>query len=583
MHYMAHRLRLCQNTPRPCFLPCKRWPVFSFSASLTRTQHDGAHPQAQPLPSRPRPDVQQPVRLEKGPQSLPQSPPQYTRLNPNGNLVGSAREVPQQSSQTPAADARNATESSLPFTCDGCGSKFRTQQSLDHHHRLNTLKEGSGGQAGGCKTLHSTSVAGMKVGSTIPKTGRVVCPRSPMLLTQYLTRGMLQVNPHVLKFQDPRDLRHTVGLGGKILEISSRQLEPSTVAVSEDSGYQVVSTFNAMPENTSPVSVSGQSHVAPWLHRVIRLLLFSLQPKLMRTVSLKGSPPLWKNQKSPINLLPLERSAPPDQGSDAFNLLMLSAQHTSSDFRHDQVDIVTNTAILNRLLKICKGEPIGTYRFSLRMIQGSLFLAHDSSFGLPGHTHRSLLRSALMKRCTEFPPGLEHSTHYRSVQYSLGHLNCVVQSKVDALCSILPGELQPPSSPSPVRSEVSQAYPLHSEVAVISVSVSERRPKILQAEAFWLSRIPFLLTAWVRPDGKLKKVFKIDTTSAAREWEKEETQQLALRRLATLLSDLKRAVKAAAPDGQACIGLTERHLDPPMLHVFLSEDKSAVPGDISNN
>lgn len=68
----------------------------------------------------------------------------------------------------------------------------------------------------------------------------------------------LQVNPHILKYPDPRHLRLTVGLGEKLFEISSRELEPSSVAVSQDSGYQVVSTFNIKPGEASPISVPGQ-------------------------------------------------------------------------------------------------------------------------------------------------------------------------------------------------------------------------------------------------------------------------------------------------------------------------------------
>lgn len=263
---------------------------------------------------------------------------------------------------------------------------------------------------------------------------------------------------------------------------------------------------------------------------------------------------------------------------------MLSVHQTSSDFRHDQVDIVANTKTLSKLLRFCKSHRVGTYRFFLRMIQGSLFLA--PSLHSPGsdRSDQTALQSTLSKRCTEMPSGLEHSTHYRSVQYSLGHLNCVVQSKVHDLCSILPGEPQSPSSPSPVGPEVSQAYPPLSGAAMVQVRLEGGKLKGPRAEALWLSRTPFLLRARISAGGNITNVSKVDATSAAREWEKEETQQLALRKLATLLSDLKRAVKgAAAPDGQACIGLIEWHLDPPVIQVFLPEDKSAVPGDISNN
>lgn len=79
-----------------------------------------------------------------------------------------------------------------------------------------------------------------------------------MCCIQSLTGETSQVNPHILKYQDSRDLKYTVGLGEKILEISSREVEPSPVAVSQDSGYQVISAFNAKPGDASPISVPGQ-------------------------------------------------------------------------------------------------------------------------------------------------------------------------------------------------------------------------------------------------------------------------------------------------------------------------------------
>lgn len=204
---------------------------------------------------------------------------------------------------------------------------------------------------------------------------------------------------------------------------------------------------------------------------------------------------------------------------------------------------------------------------------GALFLAHDSTLSVLKGTEHGALQSALLKRCTAMPPGLEHSTHYRSVQYSLGHLNCVVQSKSDVLCSILPGKIQTPSLLSSVGPVISQKYHPHREVAMIQTQRNESRWKGPPIETFWLSRTPFLLGAYLSDDDDLTKVSKYDTVVAARKWETDAKQQLALRKLATLLSDLKRAVEAAAPDGQACIGLIDRHLDPPTIQVFLSEHK----------
>lgn len=245
----------------------------------------------------------------------------------------------------------------------------------------------------------------------------------------------------------------------------------------------------------------------------------------------------------------------------------------SSESRYVQGNIITNVSLLRTLLRFCRGQGVGTYRFLLRRIQGSLFLAHDSTLSVLKGNEHGALRSTLPKRCTEMPPGLEHSTHYRSVQYSLGHLNCVVQNKSDALCSNLPGKIQTPSSLSSVGPVTSQEYHPHREVAMIQTQRNGSKWKGPPIETLWLSRTPFLLRAYLSDDDNLTKVSKFDAVAAARKWEKDEKQQLALRKLATLLSDLKRAVKAAAPGGQACIGLIDRHLDPPTIQVFLSEHK----------
>lgn len=138
-----------------------RWgprPVLRLSPPHTREQHDIAHSQAPPLPSRPQQDVQKPLPPVKG----SEIPPQDGKLNTDDNHAGPAQEVPQQSFQTAMADGAAAHPASLPFVCSHCGAKFRGQESLNHHHQLY-------GQAGGCKDKFS--VAGIKVGSTSAKTG----------------------------------------------------------------------------------------------------------------------------------------------------------------------------------------------------------------------------------------------------------------------------------------------------------------------------------------------------------------------------------------------------------------------------
>lgn len=264
-------------------------------------------------------------------------------------------------------------------------------------------------------------------------------------------------------------------------------------------------------------------------------------------------------------------------------MLMLSARATSSEFRYDEVDIVTHASLLVRLLKFCKNKEIGTRRISLRVIQGSLLVADDPLMNVAGSAENAALKSAIEDHCIETAPGLEHSGYYRSVQYSLGHIKCVVQRKVDALCNIRPGELPPSLLPSPSKPVVSRGSHTQGEAAEIRLQREGRSSnRGLQMESFWFSRIPVILIACLKREGStLTEMRKIDVTAALRRFEEYEVHQVALRKLATLLSELKRAVKGAAPDGQECFGLIERHLDPPTIQLFLSEDKSKMaPGDI---
>ena len=165
---VAHRMLFRRITTRLCFPTYRPRPVPTLNPSLTRAKHDSVHSPAPPSPSRPQPDVQRPLPLETD----SQPPLQSSELSTDDGLAGPAWKVPQQSSQTPTTDPRGASELSLPFVCDECGSKFRTEQGLHAHQE--TTKAGRAGQAGGCKDR--ISVSGKKVGrlAPSPKTPGVV-------------------------------------------------------------------------------------------------------------------------------------------------------------------------------------------------------------------------------------------------------------------------------------------------------------------------------------------------------------------------------------------------------------------------
>ncbi|KAK2610182.1 hypothetical protein N8I77_003634 [Diaporthe amygdali] len=310
--------------------------------------------------------------------------------------------------------------------------------------------------------------------------------------------------------------RLTVGLDEKVFEILSRKLESSTVPISEATGYQIARSFIVRPE-------AGTSIYVPDLYQCGRI-----------------------------------------QSYYSTSLIWLT-RHTSLKVQDQlQPAHACGTRYAARF-PFRSGRNVGTRRSWLHMLQGSLFVAPDEI---------AALKSALGKRCTEMPPGLEHSTHYRSVQYSLGHVSCVVQGQVSALCGTFPEEPPPSSSPGPVAGPVvSRGFQIQHEVAKTNVRCNVQQTVLKSIrEDFWFSPVPINLCCYHK-NGPLVKLFKINIIAASRKWEENERNQTALRKLATLLSDLKRAVGSGALDGQACIGLLERYGDPATIQAFLSEDE----------
>ncbi|KAG8163090.1 hypothetical protein KVR01_007568 [Diaporthe batatas] len=350
------------------------------------------------------------------------------------------------------------------------------------------------------------------------------------------------------------------GLGDKIFETSREDLEPSTTRVSQDSGFKVVSTFNAIPGTASPVAVPG-------------------------------SPPSWKAPKLPWRLPETAREASLSEVplSDQKSMLDLSLKIKHSDFEYDGVDVVTRASLLVKLLMFCRRKNgLGLRRFSLRMTQDTLLIADDPSVMSTRVGPTGALRSVVTKHCAEPAPGLEHSTHYRSVQYQLGQVNCVVQSEVGVLRSAPPSELPRRRRHQTQSSQQLAVNPVSGEPALIQIyhKMEHQRTEFRGPlkPLHWFSRIPVALIPRFAGNGETITEFsKYNVTEAAGRWEKEEMTQVWLRKLATLLSELKKAVKAAAPDGQECIGILDRQEAVPTIQLYLAEGESKrAPEDIGS-
>jgi uncharacterized protein YigE (DUF2233 family) len=84
----------------------------------------------------------------------------------------------------------------------------------------------------------------------------------------------------------------------------------------------------------------------------------------------------------------------------------------------------------------------------------------------------------------------------------------------------------------------------------------------------WFGRTPYLITGH-HTNGTFDSVNISQVRDQFEDWERKEANQNALRKLASLLSQLREAVKRAKE--KACIGIYERSVKPVALHVFVSK------------
>lgn len=227
------------------------------------------------------------------------------------------------------------------------------------------------------------------------------------------------------------------------------------------------------------------------------------------------------------------------------------------DLRFDKIDVVTSKGMLHRLMMICQGYSPSVWRFTISMVQDTMFLDrhhkvkfvrfHDD-FERPrwGHNFESLW--------TRKPQDLaDASNHYRILRYNIGGLDCVVRTEADAyMPENIDFELSSESSHQPMVLDDSQYH----EIQVVRRGVSVPQKYMVELKTrtmlkkfdyylpgLWFTRTPYLIRG-IHDNGVVSEINTNNLAAAFEEWENEGPIQTSLQKLESLLHMLRDVCKA---------------------------------------
>ncbi|KAK2025929.1 hypothetical protein LX32DRAFT_702301 [Colletotrichum zoysiae] len=348
---------------------------------------------------------------------------------------------------------------------------------------------------------------------------------------------------------------------------------PSTKAVTSEAGYQLVCSYNWQGGKPFKIRVPGHAAICQDMS-----LPLTLQPD-------KGT-----------YFIDLNAAMLPQH---PFEPMFRAAYSMNPDASFDDVDIVTNRNSLRKLLDFSAGRSGDYFRLNLHLVRNTLIIERrwKRTREFIDDSREKGWGKSFEEASAQFPAGLEHSLGYhRTLRYSLGALSCAVQFEVDACfdSGSKPGPLddlvprmetvsipcdQPGKAKGPQQGvQVETVY--HgarvmdqSTTAELKSTCSEKRIKQVMPQ-LWFGRTPWLIVGR-HTNGTFDDVKITNVTEEFAEW--EATKQEALRKLVTLLEELRTAIRRNG--GRPCAAVLERRSG--VIGVFdLMNNNQAVPADL---
>ncbi|KAF2124744.1 hypothetical protein P153DRAFT_301357 [Dothidotthia symphoricarpi CBS 119687] len=289
------------------------------------------------------------------------------------------------------------------------------------------------------------------------------------------------------------------------------------------------------------------------------------------SIVVPGGPPKWVYQPLPITLLPDAGHQFVDQNAfrvpqfpfePAFQALSI----VKPEAKLDDIDIIVNRNSLRKLLDFAAGRRRDPWRMDLHLVKNTLFISRKEMSaramvrgnGNSGYGHN------FEKAFTKPEPGLDgSSSHHRVIRYRFGSLECAVRFEVDAYYEDpdLPDPTDPAQQsldqiattmaqlqinepqPSTTKKGNTQVIVKGNPVDPAKLAEIKTRKQVNINDALpqlWFGRTPYLLTGR-HENGVFGSISCSHVQLQFKAWETDN--QEALRKMVTLLTDLKRIVQ----------------------------------------
>ncbi|OHW90520.1 hypothetical protein CSPAE12_10784 [Colletotrichum incanum] len=416
-----------------------------------------------------------------------------------------------------------------------CGRSFNSDAALAQHH---TDKNRAHNGRASCRPPCSAKSSPLKTeapGAAIQTGPRPINRRSPLAKMPQQAWLWKQV-------RKPIEPIHV---------IVQTAIVPSATQVSSKPGYQFVCSYNW--QKGKPLRIRVPGHAA-----------------------------IWKDVVLPLTLPPDRGIYFIDQNTDLllqhpFEPMFRAADSMNQDMSFDDIDIVTNRNSLRKLFEFCASRSQESFRLNLHLV---------------------LRKANYEKASVKFPLGLEDSLgHHRTLRYSLGALSCAVQFEVDAsydpdgegathldtltlpmeklsIQGAQPGEVkEPPKGLQVETTYVGARVMRQSTAAEIKSTINKKAPGQCMPQ-LWFGRTPWLIIDH-HTKGTFDKTKITDAAAKFGDW--EMTHQTTLRKLVTVLAELRDAVRKNG--GRHSAAVYERGSG--AIRTFgLPSDRQALPADL---
>ncbi|KAJ6787649.1 hypothetical protein PWT90_06884 [Aphanocladium album] len=304
--------------------------------------------------------------------------------------------------------------------------------------------------------------------------------------------------------------------------------------------------------------------------------------------SVPGHAPLWQPPSLPFEIPKDDSSIRVKEGAVRlpeypFEIVFRATEIVNPQFSFHDVDVVVNRNSLRKLLEFCDGKVSESFKVNLLLVKNTLFIerCESSAVKLLYGSAQSGWGRNFEKACTTSKGRDESQGHHRVLCYPIGEIRCVVRFEVDACYNSERGRdidmtlLAKRIGDLAMSTCSGKATMPQSAAAEIKSTQKSKSPKKYLAQ-LWFGRTPWLLIG-KHTKGRFESMDVLDVSKTFPQW--EETHQTKLRKLATLLQQLRSAVQSSG--GQNCIAVCEKPPGSRAIEIFTSQmERGALPAEL---